>query len=151
MLDVSVRGADQLVALSKRLRAVGDTGLKKETRTALRNATTPMKAAIKRHALDTMPRHGGLNRVVARSRITTQVRGSGRNPGVRIASKSLDPRLDRSGRLWHPVSGHRDRKLPQPQQVHPGWFTDPAARSATSARVEILAAMKRIERELERR
>ena len=140
MPDIEVRGADQLVRLSK------------ELRTALREATKPVQAAIRRHAEDTMPRRGGLNRVMARSRISTQIRGSGNRPGIRVASKSHDRRIDSQGRLWHPVFGHRDRKLPRPQQVEPGWFTGQASRAAaTGARVQILAAMKRIERELEKR
>jgi len=148
--DIEVRGADQLVRLSKRLRQVGDKDLKKETRTALREATKPVQAAIRRHAEDVMPKRGGLNRVMARSRISTQIRGSGNSPGIRLASKSHDPRINR-GRLWHPVFGHRDRKLPQPQRVPEGWFVPPTGTVTRAAQVQILAAMKRIERELEKR
>jgi hypothetical protein len=147
--DLVVSGADRLITLSKQLRAVGDKDLKREARVALRDATKPMKAAIHRYDLANLPKRGGLNRVMARSRITTQVRGSGNNPGVRIATRSHDPRIDRSGRVWHPTFGHRDRGVVQ--QIDSGYFTVPAGRAATEGRVQLLAAMKRIERKLEAR
>jgi len=146
--DIEVRGADQLVRLSKRLRQVGNKDLKKELRTALREATKPVQAAIRRHAEDSMPKRGGLNRVMARSRISTQIRGSGNSPGIRLASKSHDPRINR-GRLRHPVYGHRDRWVTQ--RVPEGWFVPPTGQATRAAQVQLLAAMKRIERELERR
>lgn len=149
MVDVSVRGAEQLVKLSKELRAVGEKDLAKELRAALREAATPVKAAIREHAERTMPHRGGLNRVVARSRITTQVRGSGRNPGVRIASKTLNPRLDQSGRLRHPVYGNRNVWVTQ--HVEPGWFTVPASHAAPEVRDELVKAIGRIQRRLEKR
>jgi hypothetical protein len=149
VLDVSVRGADQLIRLSRKLKAVGDTGLRRETRRALSDAVKPVKAAIRQHELAAFPKHGGLNRVMARSRITTQISGSGRNPGIRIATRTHNPRIDRSGRLTHPVFGHRDRVVVQ--QVAPGYFTGPANRAAPATRFQLIAAMKRIEKELEAR
>ena len=151
MPDVYVTGADQLISLSRRLRAAGDKELKKELRTALRDATKPMKAAIKKNARDNMPHRGGLNDYLARSRITTQVKQSGQNPGIRISNKQHDTRLDTQGRLRHPTFGRRGPGDWKEQKVESGWFTKPAAREARQARVEILLAIKRIERELERR
>ena len=147
--DVYVTGADKLVSLGRRLRAAGDKELKKELRTALRDATKPMKAAIKKNALDNMPHRGGLNEYLSKSRITTQVRQSGRNPGIRISNKQHDTRLDTQGRLRHPVYGNRDAWVEQ--KVKPGWFTEPAEREARQARVEILLAIKRVEKSLEAR
>jgi hypothetical protein len=149
MLDVSVRGADQLIRLSRTLKTVGDKDLRREVRRALVDTTKPVRAAIRLHELATMPKRGGLNRVMARSRITTQVRGTGNHPGIRLATKSHDPRIDRSGRLWHPTFGYRDRGVVQ--QVTPGHFTIPATRAAPEGRIQLIAAMNRIERKLEAR
>lgn len=151
MPDVYVTGADKLISLGRQLRAAGDKELKKELRTALRDATKPMKAAIKQNALDNMPHRGGLNEYLARSRITTQVRQSGRYPGIRISNKQHDTRLDTQGRLRHPTFGRRGRDDWQEQHVAPGWFTKPAERHARQARVEILLAMQRVAKKLEAR
>ena len=149
MPDVYVTGADQLISLSRRLRAAGDKELKKELRVALKDATAPMKAAIRADALENMPKRGGLNEVIAKSRITTQIRSSGRTPGIRLVNKTHDTRLDSQGRLRHPVFGNRKKWTEQ--KVRPGWFTKPAAREARHARVQILLAMQRIAKKLEAR
>ena len=146
--DFSVRGAEQLVRLSRKLKAVGDKDLSREVRAGLREATTPVKAAIREYAESNLPRRGGLNQVMARSRISTQIRGSGRSPGVRLTSKSHDPRIDR-GRLRHPVFGNRQVWVTQ--RVDPGWFTKPASRAAPRAQGALIIAMRRIEKELESR
>ena len=150
MPDISVRGAEQLEKLGKQLRAAGDKDLRRETLAGLRAATKPIRAAIREYDLRHLPQRGGLNRVMARSRITTQVRTSGRNPGIRMATKTHDPRIDQ-GRLWHPVFGHRDRKLPQPQRIEPGYFSTPASQAAPAVQAELVKAIKRVERQLGRR
>jgi len=149
MPDISVRGAEQLEKLGKQLRAAGDKDLRRETLAGLRAATKPIRAAIREYDLQHLPKRGGLNRVMARSRITTQVRTSGRNPGIRLATKSHDPRIDRTGRVWHPTFGHRDRGVVQ--HIDPGYFSVPASREAPAVQAELLKALKRVEKQLEKR
>lgn len=149
MLDVRVTGADKLVTLGRQLRKAGQKDLSKELRAALKDATVPVKVAIRQNALETMPKRGGLNEAMAKSRIKVQVRTSGKLAGVRLINKTHDTRLDSQGRLRHPVFGNRKKWAEQ--RVTPGWFTSPATRAATGARVQLLLAIKRIEKELERR
>ena len=152
MPDVEVRGADQLTRLARTLRQVGDKDLKKELRRGINEAVQPVKASIRARALSSMPRRGGLNQVMARSRITVSQRGSGANPGVRLVTKSHNPRIDK-GIVRHPVraTGPREDWTWVDQPVKPGWFTHPAAASAPITRLKLLAAMRRIERQLEGR
>jgi len=148
MPDISVRGAEQLEKLGRQLRAAGDKDLRRETLAGLRAATKPIRAAIREYDVRHLPQRGGLNRVMARSRITTQVRTSGRNPGIRLATKTHDPRIDQ-GRLRHPVYGHQDRWVTQ--RVEPGYFSTPASQAAPAVQAELLKAIKRVEKQLGRR
>lgn len=145
MLELTVRGADQLADLSKRLRQAGEKDLRREMHRGIRRAAGPLIADAREHARATLPKHGGLNERVARSKFSVRAR-SGRDPGVRIIAKGVDARLDKAGRDRHPVFG--DRHVWVVQQVRPGWFRIPMERGAPRVRRELLLAFHVVARRL---
>jgi ribosomal protein L16/L10AE len=112
-----------------------------EIQKAMRDTAGPLIEAARQRARATLPRHGGLNEVVAASRFQTRPVRRGGEVGVRIQTADHDRRLDSQGRVRHPVYG-RDRWVTQ--RVQPGWFT--AAMTAAGK----TAGGRRLERALQR-
>jgi hypothetical protein len=137
--DVKVGGANQLAALTRRLKAAGAGGLKRDLLRGLREGTKPMVEAARASALENLPKHGGLNQVVASSKIAVRTRTSGGNPGVRVValSKHNIAAMDR-GRLRHPTYGHEPWVT---QQIRPGWWTDALMSEAPTVRRALLAVL----------
>lgn len=144
-----VVGAEELAAVAKALRQAGDKELRKELYRGLRRAAKPLIAEARQHARDTLPKSGGLNERVARSKFKVAVRGAGRNPGVRITATGLDKRLDTEGRIRHPVYGNREVWVQQ--KVKPHWFETPMAAGAPEVRRELQKVVEDIARKLEAR
>jgi HEAT repeat protein len=142
-----VVGAEDLAAVAKALRQAGDKDLRKELYRGLRRAVKPLIADARQHARDTLPKAGGLNERVARSKFRVTVRGAGRNPGVRITATGLDRRLDTDGRIRHPVYGNRDAWVQQ--QVKPHWFQTPMQAGAGEVRRELQRVVDDIAKRLE--
>jgi len=143
-----VTGAENLLALSKKLKAVGDKGLQKELRAGLRGAVKPALKDVARHAVDVLPAKGGLGEEVAGTKFTISVRGSGRNPGVRVKAreKQHDVEAIDRGRLRHPVFGNRRAWVTQ--DVPPGWFTTPMDAAGPHVVKELNAVIDRISAQL---
>lgn len=141
MPGIEVRGTDQLRALGRTLKATGDKDLRAMSRAALRKGTKPGIAAARARARATLPRHGGFAELMGRSRINTTIRESGRQVGIRITTKTHDPRIDK-GFLSHPTFGHRDRWVVQ--RVPAGWFTTALRTLAPEMRRELLRSMQQI-------
>ncbi|SIQ07302.1 hypothetical protein [Micromonospora avicenniae] len=104
----------------------------KHLRKEIRQPLPSVRAAIKRRALDTLPRRGGLNVWVSRTKITVQTKLAGRAAGVRMKGsrksakdKSDLKRLD-AGKVRAPSWGRRGAGAWHTQQVEPGYFTKPA-------------------------
>jgi len=148
MLTVQVRGANQLADVAKALRRAGDKDLQRQLYAGLRRSAKPLIVAARDNAEKTLPKHGGLNRRVARSRFKVSTRGGGRNPGVRVTAAGLDRRVDTSGTVKHPVFGNRDVWVTQ--KVKPGWFTDPMEQGAPKVRRELLVAIAEVARKVEK-
>lgn len=146
MFDYHVRGSEKLGKLGQRLREAGRKELRQELIRGLNRATKPLKEDAKREAEAILPRRGGLNRRVARSRLTTRTRVSGRNPSVRIMSKT-GQRIDR-GQVRKPVFGNRTVWVTQ--RVQPGWFTRPMERDEHWVRPELEQAMRNVDKALSR-
>ena len=87
--EVTVRGGvEQLAKLGRDLKDAGASDLRREMLRAGQRTTKPVKAAIKAHALSDLPHGGGLNVWVASNlKISTQVRLTGNNVGVRFKTK----------------------------------------------------------------
>lgn len=146
-VDVRVTGANQLADLAKQLKAIGNNDLRKELLAGIRKAAKPMAQSAKDRAERELPKAGGLNEVVAKSKFSTRTRTAGRTPGVRVvASNPHDIKALDRGRLRHPVYGNRNAWVTQ--KVTPGWFTDAMLDNADEVRREILAALDRVARKL---
>lgn len=147
--DIVIVGADQLAAVTKRLKAAGEQGkgLRKQLLKEIRLAAKPLVQDVRQSAMDTLPASGGLNRQI-RKGIGVRTRAAGKSVGVRIvaknryAIKSMD-----KGRLRHPVFGNRDVWVAQ--SVPPGWFTRPVEAGADEARKGALRAINDIARKVE--
>jgi tape measure domain-containing protein len=87
-MTVEIKGADQLAALSKRLKELGDKDLSREFSRAITAATKPLVQDLRQSARETLPKRGGLNERVAKSQIRTQRRASSRTQGVRVVAKN---------------------------------------------------------------
>lgn len=141
MPGIEVRGTDQLRALGRQLKETGDKDLRKASRAALRQGTKPGIAAARARARSTLPHRGGFAELMGKSRINTTIRESGRLVGIRITTKTHDPRIDK-GYLSHPTFGHRDRWVIQ--RVPAGWFTRALRTLAPEMRRELLKSMQQI-------
>jgi hypothetical protein len=119
------------------VRALKGFNQRKEVLRALRKeirAPVPaVRKAIRARAIATLPKRGGLNRWVARSRINTTIKVSSRTAtitlvGTRKSQAAITDlkRIDQ-GTLRHPSWGRRFKGQWHVQRVTSGFFTDPAA------------------------
>lgn len=120
--------------LVKELKAFdGRREITKACAKGIRKAVKPATKAIKKAAKDTLPKGGGLNVWVSKTRITAQFRFAGRKAGVKIKGgrNSLGGRSDVKaidrGRVRAPSWGHRTRASWHTVTVKPGFFTQTAA------------------------
>lgn len=147
MADLEVRGADQLVRLSERLKSADKT-IQREFTSALNRTTKPLKSAAKESARQKLPQRGGLAEKVANSRFSTRRSTRGRTVGIRLTAaglrglKSID-----DGTVRHPTFGNRSEWVAQ--SVTPGWFTEPMEKSAPLVRQQIVAAMNDTAKKIE--
>lgn len=149
MADVSVTGANQLADITKRLKAAGQTQVKKDLLRGLRTAAKPLLKVAKESAVENLPRRGGLDQVVAASRFAVRTRTSGRNPGVRVVAVSPhDLAAMDKGVLRHPVFGHWRSGVP-PQKIRPGWWSDALNAQAPMIRQQLLAVLAETARRIE--
>ncbi len=95
----------------------------------LRKPLPAVRRAVRANAMATLPNANGLAAWVARAAIRIQVKDVGRTAGIRVkmGRKSQDgdkadlDKLDRHGRIRHPLHGNRAHWYDQP--VPPGFFT----------------------------
>lgn len=106
--------------------------LLKQMRANIRRPVPKVRRAVKARAVATLPQRGGLGRWVASSRVTAQIRLSGRAAGVRLKAgrnsqggRSDVNRIDQ-GKVRAPSWGRRTAAAWHSQTVTPGWFTKPA-------------------------
>lgn len=148
-MSVEIRGAEQLAALSKALKQAGDKELQRELSRGITDAMKPLRIAIKKSAMDTLPTRGGLDRRVSRSSFRTVRRGGSRIAGVRLTAKnSLALGKLNRGTVRHPVFGNREVWVTQ--RVRPGWWDRPVDASAPQVRRDVIAAMDRVAKKVER-
>lgn len=123
---IEVRGGpEQLARISRQLKEEANRGLQRELNKALREAAQPFAREVREAALDRLPRTGGLNKRVARSRVSVRNR-SARGKGVQIAvgpRRSQTEQMNR-GFVFHPVFGSEQRV----RQELPSGFVDAAAK-----------------------
>lgn len=135
MSDFTVKGADDFLALSKRLKAAGEGDLRKALNKGLREAAKPLIGKTRAAARQKLPRRGGLAALVAKEPQRVQVR-TGNSAGVRVVvgkSRGAAQAADR-GVVRHPVFG-RDTFVEQ--KVDPGWFSETAQDEAPAIRDDV--------------
>lgn len=143
MIDVKVRGAEQLEQVGRVLRH-GSKDLRRDLYRGINAATKPIRTRMLAGLPAYLPSSGGLAAAVRTdTKITTKRRASGRSAGVRIQARSnRDIRALNRGRLRHPLFGNR--RFWYTQRVRPGWFDGPAEAGAPVARVHLVALMNDI-------
>lgn len=147
-MELRIEGAEKLAAVARQLRQTGNKELRKEMYRGLRQAAKPLIADARQHARDTLPKRGGLNERVARSRFRVSVRAAGRDPSVRITATGLDKRLDTQGRLRHPVYGNRRVWVEQKVKAH--WFEIPMRAGSRHVRRELVRVVDDVAKKLSR-
>jgi hypothetical protein len=136
-----VRGADDFLALSKRLKAVGETGLRKELHKAMGSAARPLIPKVQEAARRNLPKRGGLNERIARKPYRAQTRTGMQTAGVRITGSKVDPRINNEGRVYHPVFGRTPGEI-QPVPQAKGYFDETLAAEGPKVRDDILDVVR---------
>ncbi len=137
----SVHGADDFLALSKRLKAVGEAELRKELHKAVGAAAKPLIPKVKNAARENLPRQGGLNERIAKKPLRAQTRTGAKTAGVRIVGSKVDPRINQ-GRIFHPVFGRPGSGVVQQVPKARGYFDETLSREGPAVRDEILAVIR---------
>lgn len=133
----SMKGANDFLALSKRLKAAGEKGLRNELNKAMRDAAKPLIPKVRAAAAAQLPQSGGLAQRIAKKPFRAQTRTGAKTAGVRIVGTKVDPRID-EGRVFHPVFGHKPGVV---QSVRGGYFSDTLQRENAAIRAEVLRAL----------
>lgn len=144
MSDIRVTGAEDFLALSKRLKAEGRTELRKELNKSLRVGAKPLIGKTRQAFRSGLPQTGGLANAMARRPMRVKV-ATGTQPGVSIVAAKTDKRLD-EGRIAHPVFGHRPLVG---QRVTPGLFSRTLTNEAPAIRVDLVKAIEAMQRRVE--
>lgn len=147
--------AGSLNVLSARLRATGQSGLKKNISVPIRAATVPARDAVRAELRAVMPHSGGLNEWLAKSSVTTSVLTGPKTAGVvvRGSKRGHDLRsVNRTGVVRHPTrSGPRfaqpDRDKWRDTDVPSGWWEHAMEPSGPAVRLALIAAMNATARE----
>lgn len=152
-MDLSIRGAGDLAALAKDLKAAGDKSLRKDLLSGLRTVGKAHLVPLsKKAALEGLPSSGGLNEYVAASTFSVRTRTSVGNPGVRLvgSKKGHDIKAMDGGKVRHPVFGNRS--VWALQSIDAGWWTEGMSDSTvlTPVRKELLQVMDDVARRLAR-
>lgn len=139
-VSLKVEGADDLAVMAKVLRELGDKELRSELYRGLNRAMKKPKADVRKSATDVLPRRGGLNTRIAKSKLATKRRTGTRTAGIRLVGTSgYDIGAVNRGRLRHPVYGNRHIWVTQ--TVTPGWWSKPLEASAPQIRKELVEVM----------
>lgn len=152
--DEGVRGADALLALSRRLKSV-DVDLRKEMVKALSASARPLIPKVRDAARANLPKKGKLNERFAKKPYRAQTRTGEKTAGVRITGNKLDPRVDREGRVYHPVFGRKGaaanggvNAVVQPVPGAKGYFSDTLSNSQGEVRDQIVSVLEDFARRL---
>ena len=141
-------------ALQAKLKETGQVGLRRNMRKAIVTATAPARKAVKAELEAVMPKGGGLNKYLAKSKISTAVLTGARTAGVEVRGRGPKDRNRKygqfreinAGRIRHPVFGRRDNPQDwQWTQVPAGWWEKaldpfvPAVEAAQTAAMNVTA------------
>jgi len=142
---VGIRGADEFLRLSKRLKEAGETELRKELHKAVRVAAKPLIPAVRAAGREAFPQRGGLARRMGKKPYRSQARTGARTAGVRIVGTQVDPRMNAEGRIWHPVFGRTGKpksggrnSVVQDVPAVKGYFDKTLTDAAPEVRAELI-------------
>lgn len=147
MIQLRTRNLNGFRRLARRLDGA-DRKLRSGLYKAINKATKPLKAEVRQSARKRLPRSGGLNRRVARSKMATKTATRGKNVGVAIVGTSgYDIGSINRGRVRHLTFGH----LPwSNQSVRPGFWSEPLKAGGPTVRKEIVSVMRGVAKEIEK-
>lgn len=152
MIDVEIRGGEDVAALVRRIKAHADAkAIRSELTKSLNRSTKPIRAAMKADIAPALPSRGGLAALVqAKASLTTSVR-SRLTAGVSIRARhrAYDLRRLNAGMVRHPVFGDRETWVTQTAGITPGFLDKAFESGAADARREIQRAMDDIARKVE--
>lgn len=119
-----------------------------ESAEELREIGTELVADARLSVRTTLPRRGGYADDVARgTRFDVRVTRTSTGARLTITATGPDYRLDRDGRLRHPVYARGPRNewnwANEAQKVRPGWFTRPMREGRPRIRAGLVAAVSR--------
>jgi hypothetical protein len=139
-VSVSGKGAQQLLRVSKALKAAGEGDLRKQFHKAIRDAAKPAIPAVRESARAKGPKAGGLNKRLAKKPYRTQVRTGNTTAGVRIVGTKVDPRINELGRIQHPVFG-KGKQVVQYDPELKGYFDEPLEKLGPGVQKDVVSAM----------
>lgn len=128
-MDVKVEGAEKLALLGKAIRRMGtDRTIINNLSKDIKKMVGPVRTELRDSAIKTLPKRGGLNKWVARSRVNALVRRGVKTAGLSIregrnssTGKRTDLRRINAGTVRHPLFG--DRHHWYLEKVEPGFAT----------------------------
>ena len=155
------KGAAEMKALGARLKGMSSSGdlgqefgkgktLRAQLLAGIRASTAPAIASARAAALSELPRKGGLNELVAGSKMKSDTRLGGKQVGVRISDRGKGAKRANRGVISHPVFGNRSKWVKQPI-AHSGWFDKTMEAQREQVAQKIHAAMVTIAEETTRR
>ena len=137
----AIKGANDFLALSKKLKAAGETGLRRELNKGLQRAAKPLIPKVREAARRELPKAGGLNERIAKKPYRVQVRTGAKTAGVRVVGTKVDPRINAAGRVAHPVFGRPKSTVVQIVPEAKGYFTDTITESGPDIRAAVIGAL----------
>lgn len=148
-VSLDTKTSSDFRTLPARLREAAEAGLRREITKAVTRTLRPIETDVRRSAVRTLPRRGGLGAEVSRSRITRSQRSTGDVVTVEIsASHRYDIAAMNKGRVNHPLYGNRRHWYSQ--RVRPRWWSDPTRRSGPRVRAALNDAMTTVARDIDR-
>lgn len=155
--DVDIRGLDDLVRVTKALKAAGDEGkgLRKELYKGLNRATGPARKDLNASVPPTFPEGGGLAALMAeRARFNVSTRTGLRTTGVRLVARGKGRRTlqtaSQRGTIRHPVFGNRQVWVTQSAGVDKGLPEAAFEKNKAMTKREVLAAIDNVRDKIDR-
>jgi hypothetical protein len=144
-VTIELRNVEVLEQAGRALRGA-EKHYRRELFRGLNRAAKPLKQAVQESIPDYMPGRGGYTAALQRSHSPrTQVKTGGRDPGIRIISRTKggvkrNTKALEAGKLSHPLFGDRENWFTQ--DIRPGFFTEPMRGQADEVREEMLDAIQ---------
>lgn len=147
MGSVRVEGVRRFTYLARKLKRIDNKKLRADFYAGINRAGKPLIASVRVSFAERLPKSGGLAARVAKSKISTKRRMTGRGAGIRIVGTDrYDLSSINRGRVRHLTFGHKPWFS---QAVTPKTFDEPLEAGAPAARAQLEKVMDDIAHELE--